>query len=144
MSLMQVMQTPCYDRESRQAPHKYSVLQSECGGVNRDQQEEMTVNGSQEKKNGRRMLRDRENSFALPFLFLVWPSVQSVINHHISPDMARRCPETQSLCVCVWLQWLCDSVWMCVFDFSAKYWPVCACLFLQPRGSSYICQGHSV
>lgn len=87
--------------ESLKAPHKYRILQSECGGVNRDQQEEMTVNGSQEKKNGRRMLRDRENSFALPFLFLVWPSVQSVINHHISPDMARRCPETQSLCVCV-------------------------------------------
>lgn len=42
----------------------------------------------------------------------VWPSVQSVINHPVSLDMASRCCCTQSLCVAMWV--LLSSVWMCL------------------------------
>lgn len=59
----------------------------------------------------------------------MWPSVQSVINHPVSPDMASRCCDTQSVRVCQYCT--CVSVCFVVvvrFNSLAKNLPVCTCL----------------
>lgn len=81
-------------------------------------------------ENGRLTQRERERGqlSSSPFLSLAWPSVQSVINHPVSPDMAGRCCDTQRpVCACVNMAMV--FVWLLVFVFnsSAKYWHVCAC-----------------
>lgn len=56
-----------------------------------------------------------------PFFSPVWPSVQSVINHPVSPDMASRCCDTQSLCVCVSIALVClCALLLCVLILSPR------------------------
>lgn len=65
---------------------------------------------------------DRGQLSSSPFFSPVWPSVQSVINHPVSPDMASRCCDTQSLCVCVSiaLVCLCALLLLCVLILSPR------------------------
>lgn len=56
-----------------------------------------------------------------PFFSPVWPSVQSVINHPVSPDMASRCCDTHSLCVCVSIALVClCALLLCVLILSPR------------------------
>lgn len=73
--------------------------------------------------------RQRGQLSSSPFFSPVWPSVPSVINHPVSPDMASRCCDTQSLCVCVSVLHLCLCAFLlCVFNSLAKNLHVCTCL----------------
>lgn len=76
--------------------------------------------------------RQRGQLSSSPFFSPVWPSVQSVINHPVSPDMASRCCDTQSLCACVSIALVCLCAFFFVvnvgFNSLTKNLHVCTCL----------------